>query len=114
MFCVYLGPAHAIVLLALFAQETLHSSRMFTPSFLPIDSHKSKQILVHMPNSDHYTPVGVDLIPTGEILPVQGTPFDFTRPHTIGERIQQSAVHDNRGGYGQIVPLVLPQLRMAV
>eukprot|EP00983_Pelagomonas_calceolata_P047958 1140858-Pelagomonas_calceolata.AAC.4 len=45
MFCVYLGPAHAIVLLALFAQETLHSSRMFTPSFLPIDSHKSKQIL---------------------------------------------------------------------
>ncbi|KAF5842128.1 galactose mutarotase-like domain-containing protein [Dunaliella salina] len=44
---------------------------------------------VHMPSSDHYTPVGGDLIPTGEILPVQGTPFDFTRPHTIGERIQQ-------------------------
>jgi aldose 1-epimerase len=27
------------------------------------------------------------LIPTGEIRPVAGTPFDFTTPHTIGERI---------------------------
>ncbi len=44
---------------------------------------------VHLPSSDHFTPVGTDLIPTGEILPVQGTPYDFTRPHTIGERIAQ-------------------------
>ncbi len=28
-----------------------------------------------------------NLIPTGEILPVAGTPFDFTAPHAIGERI---------------------------
>ena len=28
-----------------------------------------------------------NLIPTGEILPVAGTPFDFTSPHAIGERI---------------------------
>jgi aldose 1-epimerase len=27
------------------------------------------------------------MIPTGEIRPVAGTPFDFTTPHTIGERI---------------------------
>lgn len=27
------------------------------------------------------------LIPTGEIVPVAGTPFDFTAPHAIGERI---------------------------
>jgi hypothetical protein len=26
-------------------------------------------------------------IPTGEILPVAGTPFDFTSPHAVGERI---------------------------
>lgn len=26
-------------------------------------------------------------IPTGEIAPVRGTPFDFTSPHTVGERI---------------------------
>ena len=29
----------------------------------------------------------VNLIPTGQILAVAGTPFDFTSPHTIGERI---------------------------
>ena len=38
---------------------------------------------------DRYTPVGADLIPTGEILPVAGTPLDFTAPHAIGERIAQ-------------------------
>ncbi|MGB8959239.1 MAG: aldose epimerase family protein [Candidatus Aminicenantales bacterium] len=35
-----------------------------------------------------------NLIPTGEILPVAGTPFDFTSPHTIGERIAKV-----EGGY---------------
>ncbi len=33
------------------------------------------------------TPVNAGLIPTGEIVPVAGTPLDFTTPHTIGERI---------------------------
>ena len=28
-------------------------------------------------NADHYTPVDAELIPTGEIAPVEGTPFDF-------------------------------------
>ncbi len=28
-----------------------------------------------------------NLIPTGEILPVAGTPFDFTAPRAVGERI---------------------------
>jgi aldose 1-epimerase len=35
-----------------------------------------------------------NLIPTGEIVPVAGTPFDFTSPHAIGERIGQV-----EGGY---------------
>ncbi|MCX6953548.1 MAG: galactose mutarotase [Verrucomicrobia bacterium] len=34
-----------------------------------------------------YTPVTVGLIPTGELAPVAGTPFDFTMPRLIGERI---------------------------
>ncbi|HPT99356.1 MAG TPA: aldose epimerase family protein [Armatimonadota bacterium] len=37
----------------------------------------------------HITPVDSTLIPTGELLPVAGTPFDFTRPRPIGERIDQ-------------------------
>ncbi len=38
-------------------------------------------------NANAFTPVDSTLIPTGEIRPVKGTPFDFTTPHTIGERI---------------------------
>ena len=34
-----------------------------------------------------FTPVDSVMIPTGEIRKVAGTPFDFTTPHTIGERI---------------------------
>jgi len=37
---------------------------------------------------DQFTPTDEGLIPTGEILPVRGTPFDFTKPHLIGERIE--------------------------
>jgi len=35
-----------------------------------------------------------NLIPTGEIAPVAGTPFEFTSPHAIGERIAKV-----EGGY---------------
>ena len=41
-------------------------------------------------NADHYTPVDPTLIPTGEIAPVAGTPFDFTRSKAIGLRIRDS------------------------
>ena len=37
--------------------------------------------------ADNYTPVDSTLIPTGEIRKVEGTPFDFTNPHKVGERI---------------------------
>ena len=44
--------------------------------------------------ANSYTEVGEDLIPTGNRPSVVGTPFDFTTPHTIGERI-----NDTEGGY---------------
>jgi aldose 1-epimerase len=34
-----------------------------------------------------YTPVDANQIPTGEIVPVEGTPFDFRRETVIGARI---------------------------
>jgi len=40
-----------------------------------------------MLNADRFTPVDDGLIPTGEILPVEGTPMDFRVPTAIGERI---------------------------
>jgi aldose 1-epimerase len=39
--------------------------------------------------ADSYTVTDSNCIPTGEIAPVAGTPFDFTEPHQIGERIDQ-------------------------
>jgi len=38
--------------------------------------------------ADRMTPVDKGLIPTGEVVPVKGTPFDFTTPWPIGARIQ--------------------------
>ncbi|GIK37763.1 MAG: aldose 1-epimerase [Chloroflexota bacterium] len=40
-------------------------------------------------NAPHFTPIDETLIPTGEIKPVTGTPFDFTQPARIGLRINQ-------------------------
>ena len=37
--------------------------------------------------ADKYLPIDDTSIPTGELAAVKGTPFDFTTPHTIGERI---------------------------
>jgi aldose 1-epimerase len=37
-----------------------------------------------------YTPVDETLIPTGEVAPVDGTPFDFREPTAIGERIREN------------------------
>lgn len=36
-----------------------------------------------------FTPIDSVMIPTGEIRPVANTPFDFTTPHAIGERINE-------------------------
>jgi aldose 1-epimerase len=44
-------------------------------------------------NADSYTAYSADSIPTGEIVNVSGTPFDFRQPTEIGKRI------DAAGGY---------------
>lgn len=44
--------------------------------------------LVMIP-ADKFTPVDSTLIPTGELRPVEGTPFDFRKPTAIGARINQ-------------------------
>jgi len=41
-------------------------------------------------NADRFTPVDEGLIPTGELRPVAGTPFDFRTFHTIGERLRDN------------------------
>ncbi len=46
-------------------------------------------------NANEYTPTDTTQIPLGTEVPVAGTPFDFTRPHTIGSRIDDVSAPDN-------------------
>ncbi len=51
-------------------------------------------------NANSYLPVDDDLLPTGEISAVSGTPFDFSQPQSIGERIDEANDQLERGsGY---------------
>ena len=49
-------------------------------------------------NASHVTPVDDTLIPTGDIAPVAGTPFDFTRPVEIGSRLASGDPRLERAG----------------
>lgn len=50
--------------------------------------------------SEKTTPVDATLIPTGELKDVAGTPFDFTAPHKIGERINDTSDEQIKFGGG--------------
>lgn len=58
-------------------------------SYFNLSGDPSQGILDHLLTiqANRYTPVDEGLIPTGEIRPVEGTPFDFTEPETVGARI---------------------------
>lgn len=51
-------------------------------------------------HADRYTPVDPTLIPTGELRPVAGTPFDFRRPTEIEARIRDGSDEQLRIGQG--------------
>jgi len=48
--------------------------------------------------ASYITPVDNELIPTGELMPVEGTPFDFREFHAIGERIRADHEQIQYGG----------------
>jgi aldose 1-epimerase len=60
----------------------------------PIDGH------LLMINAENFTPVDSTLIPTGEIKPVAGTPFDFRTRTPIGQRINDTANEQIKFGGG--------------
>ncbi len=60
-------------------------------AFFNLHGSKGGSILDHVMtiDADAITPVDKFLIPTGVLMPVEGTPFDFREPHAIGERVSQ-------------------------
>ncbi len=58
-------------------------------SYFNLSGDPNKTILhdVLKINADKFTPVDKNLIPTGELKSVKGTPFDFLTPTIIGSRI---------------------------
>jgi len=83
--------------------KILYEARTDQPTVLNLTNHSyfnltgcKENVLGHQVKifADAYTAMDERLIPTGEIKPVSGTPYDFTAIHAIGERIR-----DIPGGY---------------
>ena len=69
-------------------------------SYFNLTGNVKRDILDHEVtiNADHIIPVDPGLIPTGEMLAVTGTPFDFTQSNIVGERIDQDHEQIKLGG----------------
>lgn len=61
-------------------------------TYFNLTGKTKSDILNHevMLNADRFVPVDRTLIPTGELRPVEGTPFDFRTPTTVGSRINDT------------------------
>ncbi|GEM46775.1 aldose epimerase family protein [Deinococcus cellulosilyticus] len=71
-------------------------------SFFNLSGSAKTDILGHELTlyADQFTPTDSNLIPTGDLLSVQGTALDFRSPQTIGARIHMDDVHlRTAGGY---------------
>jgi aldose 1-epimerase len=72
-------------------------------SYFNLSAGQQKDILNHVVqlNADKFTAPDKALIPTGELVSVKGTPYDFTTPQPVGTRI------NNLQGYGYDLNFVI-------
>ncbi len=66
-------------------------------SYVNLAGHASGDVLdqhLRIP-ADFYTPVDDDLLPSGEILAVDGSPFDFREPRPIGSHPSRAGDYDH-------------------
>lgn len=77
-------------------------------AYFNLAGHSSGSVLDHIMqlNSTYYVPVDEELLPTGEVRAVEGTPFDFRAPTPIGKNIEKvshsgagRAITDAGAGY---------------
>jgi aldose 1-epimerase len=90
-------------------------------SYFNLSGDPESRFLDHqlMIAADNYTPVNSELIPTGEIASVEGTPFDFTEFQEIGARIENVdggydhnfVLNDTDGSMKSIATLYDPQTK---
>jgi len=96
----YPGELSVTVIYTLTSDDELridYKSITSKPTPINLTSHPYFNLAVHRDNSilDHeleiaatyFTPVDQDLVPTGVLRPVDGTPMDFREATSIGERI---------------------------
>lgn len=59
-------------------------------SYWNLSGDAKRDILGHelTVRAEHFTPIDDTLIPTGELRPVAGTPFDFRNARPVGERVE--------------------------
>ena len=69
-------------------------------SYFNLSGNTKTDILNHTVSiaASKFLPVDKGLIPTGELKDVKGSPFDFTTPHVVGERINAKDQQIQIGG----------------